>query len=234
MKIQDVFIEGSTKKLYLTDEAGKAVIEFVDTLPPWVSSKKAAVRGKGKINLEISSYIFEYLSSYNVPTHYLNRIDDRKMLVKKLDIIPIQMQVWNVATGTLVKRIGLKEGTLLETPVLELYLKNAKLKNPLINDYHAYTLGLCERSEMNAIIRIGTKVNAVLKSLFSRKRLTLAHFTLEFGRYGNQMVLGDEISADTLSVWDTPEPGKFDKKIFQLRPENARPVYTKLRDRLLK
>jgi len=234
VKIQDLFVEGSTKKLYLTDETEKIVIEFTDVLPPSVSSKKVVVKGKGKINLDISTYIFEYLGSYNVPTHFISRLDNRKMFAKKLGIIPFQMKVWNVATGSLVKRIGLKEGTLLETPVLELYLKNPRLKNPLINDYHAYTLGLCERSEMNAIIRIGTKVNAVLKSLFSRKRLTLAYFTLEFGRYGNQVILGDEISADTMSIWDTPEPGKFDKKVFQLAPENAKPVYTKIRDRLLK
>jgi len=123
---------------------------------------------------------------------------------------------------------------LLETPVIEFYLKDDKLKNPMINDYHAYALGLCDRNDMSAIVRIGTKVNAVLRSFFQRKNLSLVQFTLEFGKVGNQVMLGDEITPDTFIVWGMKEDGKVDKKTFTLSAETAKQVYPRLHEILLK
>jgi len=144
------------------------------------------------------------------------------------------MQIWNVSTSALAKRIGISEGTTLETPVIEFYLKDEKLKNPMINDYHAYALGLCDRNDMSAIIRIGTKVNAVLRSFFQRKNLALVHFTLEFGKGANQVMLGDEITPDNLNVWQTAEDGKYDKKVYSISAESAKKVYPALKDIILK
>ncbi|UCF63231.1 MAG: phosphoribosylaminoimidazolesuccinocarboxamide synthase [bacterium] len=233
MKGQEKFTEGKTKILYKTDQEEQLLMEFLDTLP-FESSKKVSVKEKGKINSDLTAYLFEYLHSYNVPTHYLKKVDAKNILVKKLNMIPIQMIIWNIATGVLSKKLGISEGTSLETPVIEFYLKDAKLKNPMINDYHAYALGLCDRNDMSAIIRIGTKINAVLRSFFQRKNLSLVQFTLEFGKSGNQVMLGDEITPDTILLWMLQEDGKFDKKTFTLTAENAKQVYSRLHETLLK
>ncbi|MEJ2049184.1 MAG: phosphoribosylaminoimidazolesuccinocarboxamide synthase [Calditrichota bacterium] len=233
MKIQEMLVEGQTKKLYRTDLEEQLVMEFLDNLPI-TGTRKLTLKGKKTINLDISTHIFEYLASYNVPTHYLKKIDEKSMLVRKLEMIPIQLTIWNLASDSLAKRLGLKDGLLLNTPVIEMYLKNTKLKNPLINDYHAYALELCDRNDMNAIQRIATKANAVLKSFFQRKQLILANFNLEFGKTGNQVILGDEISPDSFVVWAQLDDGKFDKKIYQITSESAKKVYPQLHDILLK
>jgi len=232
VEIKEILVEGKTKKLYTVKEQNQLVMEFLNTLKG-DSKQKDTLKGKGAINTEISAFMFEYLASYNVPTHYIRKLDEKSLLVKKLDMIPIRLVIWNIATGNLAKRIGFKDGTILETPVLELYLKNTKLRNPFINDYHAYTLGLCDRNEMDVIIRIGSKVNAVLKSFFARKKLSLAYFSLEFGRYENQIMLGDEISPDTFSIWEVTEDGKLNKKTFEMTPATARTVLPKLKDIIL-
>lgn len=234
MKIQDTFLEGKTKKLFTTDEPEQLVMEFLDVLPHHISAKPVTVKGKGAINAAISAYLFSYLGSYNVPTHFLKQQDNASLLVRKANIFPIKVIIWNYASGTLSKRLGIKEGTQLETPVLELYLKNSKLKNPLINDYHAYALGVCERNDMNAITRIGTKMNAIMKSFFLRKRLTLASFTAEFGRTSHQVVLADELSPDNLQLWDMKEDGTLDRKALEITPQNAKTVYSALKERILK
>jgi len=233
VKIKETFLEGKTKKLYTTDDPEQLIMEFLDVLPQSVSTKGEKVKGKGAINAEITAYLFQYLTSYNVPTHFVRKLDEKSILVRKASMFNLKMVIWNYASGTLSKRLGLKDGTQLETPVLELYLKNAKLKYPLINDYHAYALGLCERNDMNLMIRIGTKVNAVLKSFFLRKQMTLAHFTMEFGKVGNQVVLADEISPDTFTLWENKPDGTLDRKAFELTAATAKTVYPALKERLI-
>ena len=231
MEVQNVLVEGKTKRLYATD-SDKYVLEFLDELPVANSKSKSNIKNKGAINKEIAAYLFDYLGSYNVPTHYVRSNDDKSIVVKKLNMIPLEMVVWNVATESLAKRLGLKDGEILETPVLELYLKNPKLKNPLINDYHAYTLGLCDRNEMSMIIRIGSKINAVFKSFFSRKQLMLAYFKLEFGKSSNQILVGDEISADNMVLWDLSDSENPDSKKYAITPENAAKVYPAILERI--
>jgi len=233
VKGQEKFTEGRTKNLYKTDQEEQLMMEFLDVLP-FESAKKVSVKEKGKVNTELSSYLFEYLHSYNVPTHFLKKVDAKNILVKKLEMIPIEMVIWNIATAGLSKKLGITEGTMLETPVIEFYLKDAKLKNPMINEYHAYALGLCDRNDMSAIVRIGTKINAVFRSFFQRKALSLVKFTLEFGKVGNQVMLGDEVTPDTFIVWSVKDDGKIDKKTFTLTAETAKQVYPRLRETLLK
>jgi phosphoribosylaminoimidazole-succinocarboxamide synthase len=233
LKGQEKFAEGKTKNMYKTDQDEQLLMEFLDVLP-FESTKKQTVKEKGKVNTEISSYLFEYLHSYNVPTHFLKKVDSKNILVKKLDMIPIEMVIWNIATAGLSKKLGILDGTVLETPVIEFYIKDAKLKNPMINEYHAYALGLCDRNDMSAIVRIGTKINAVLRSFFQRKHLSLVKFTLEFGKVGNQVMLGDEVTPDTFMAWGLKDDGKFDKKTLTLSAETAKQVYAKLHEILLK
>jgi phosphoribosylaminoimidazole-succinocarboxamide synthase len=233
VKTQQIFAEGKTKKLYTLEQGDQLLMEFSDILP-LNDSKKHSFKGKKNINTDISAYIFEYLASYNVPTHYIKKSDDKSIIVKKLNMIPFTLKIWNVATDILAKRLGLKDGSVLETPVLELYLKNAKLKDPLINDYHAYALNLCDRNDMNTVNRIGAKVNAVLRSFFLRNNIYLVSFSLEFGKYGNQVLLGDEISPDTFIAWEQLEDGKLDKKALTYTAHSAKEIYNKIHDYLLK
>jgi phosphoribosylaminoimidazole-succinocarboxamide synthase len=233
VKGQEKIAEGHTKKIYKTEQDELLLMEFLDVLP-LQGTKKTSVKGKGAINSEISAYLFDYLQTYNVPTHFVKKSDANSLIVKRLKMIPLEMQIWNVSTSALSKRIGISDGTPLETPVLEYYLKDEKLRNPMINDYHAYALGLCDRNDMNAIIRIGTKVNAVLRSFFQRKNLALVHFTLEFGKSGHQVMLGDEITPDNFNVWQMSEDGKYDKKIYTVAADNAKDVLPKLKEIILK
>ncbi len=232
MKAQEKYAEGRTKNLIKTEHEEQLIMEFLDKLP-FEGEKKQSVKGKGAINSEITAYLFEYLQSYNVPSHFIKRVEGKSILIKKLKMVPLQMVIWNFSTEGLSKRLGISDGTALETPVLELYLKDAKLKFPMINDYHAYALGLCDRGDMSSIIRIGTKVNAILRSYFQRKNLSLVRFTLEFGKSGNQVMLGDEISPDTFHVWGISTEGKPDKKSYSLTPESAKQVYNRLQQILL-
>ncbi len=233
MKAQDIVAEGKSKRLLKSDQEDQLVMEFLDTIPSEIK-KKVTVRGKKIINTNISAYFFEYLHSYNVPTHYVKRSDDKSIIVKKLEMIPFELVIWNIATDGLAKRLGLSDGTVLESPVLEFYLKNEKLKNPLINEYHAYALGLCDRNDMSAILRIATKTNAVLRSFFQRKGMSLVNFKLEFGKLSGQVILGDEITPDTFMVWGRDQANKFDKKGFLITAETGKEVYSKIEEILLK
>ncbi len=233
MKAQDIVAEGKSKRLLKSDQEDQLVMEFLDTIPSEIK-KKVTIRGKKIINTNISAYFFEYLHSYNVPTHYVKRSDDKSIIVKKLEMIPFELVIWNIATDGLAKRLGLSDGAVLESPVLEFYLKNEKLKNPLINEYHAYALGLCDRNDMSAILRIATKTNAVLRSFFQRKGLSLVNFKLEFGKLSGQVVLGDEITPDTFTVWGRDQTDKFDKKGFLITAETGKEVYPKIEEILLK
>ena len=233
MKAQDIVAEGKSKRLLKSDQEDQLVMEFLDTIPSEIK-KKVTVRGKKIINTNISAYFFEYLHSYNVPTHYVKRSDDKSIIVKKLEMIPFELVIWNIATDGLAKRLGLSDGTVLESPVLEFYLKNEKLKNPLINEYHAYALGLCDRNDMSAILRIATKTNAVLRSFFQRKGMSLVSFKLEFGKLSGQVILGDEITPDTFMVWGRDQTNKFDKKGFLITAETGKEVYSKIEEILLK
>ena len=183
------------------------------------------------MNNAVSAFIFEYLESYNVPTHFMKKLDDTSFAAKKADMIPIIISVYNMASKTLVDRFGIEEGKILEYPVVEMYYKDAKKQLPMINEYHAYALGLCERKEMTNILRIATKVNAVLKSFFDRRKLKLVSFQLEFGRTHNQVVLADEVSLETMDIWSVNPDGSLQK--FPEGDKKDVNVYTELKNSIL-
>ncbi len=211
MEIKEVIAEGGTKKVYATNQSDQVVVEFLDTLPQEPGKKKSTITGKGAINNAVSAYLFEYLESYNVPSHFIKTLDERSFLARRLEMIPILIVVHDVASRELAERLGIVEGTILDFPVVEMYYKDKKRTLPMINEYHAYALGLCDRKEMTNISRIATKVNAVLKSYFDRKKLKLVRFQMEFGKFQNQIMLGDEVSLDTFTLWAVNEAGQLEK-----------------------
>ncbi len=234
MEIKELLVEGSTKKVYATDQTDQVIIEFQDTLPPWLSKKKEKVAGKGAINNGISSFLFEYLNSYNVPTHFIRKLDEKSFAARRLEMLPMFFHIWNIAGEDLAIRFRLEPLQPLEYPIIEIYYKNPDLGNPMINEYHAYALGLCDRSEMTQITRIATKVNAVLKSYFQRHRMRLGDFRMEFGRAQNQILLADEISADTMSLFAVDEKGQItDPKKFVITGSRKLDVYQQIQEHVV-
>lgn len=232
MEIKEMLIDNGTEKIYATDQEGQVVVEFQNYFPFTGSGKKERMDGRAEANNAISCALFEYLSSYNVPTYLARKIDGKSFLAKKVEMIPIVVSIWNVAASELSKRFALEEGRLLEYPIVEMYFKNEKLKVPMINEYHAYALGLCDRKEMGNILRIATKINAVLKSFFDRKNFKLVNFQIEFGRHHNQIILGDKLNPDNITLWGINEKGGYDK--FDLKGSNRKKTYKDLQDRIIK
>ncbi|MBD3289943.1 phosphoribosylaminoimidazolesuccinocarboxamide synthase [candidate division KSB1 bacterium] len=202
LKKKKKILEGSTKKLYSTDEPEHIIQEFMDTVLKDGESK-STIKGKGAINNQICGHLFEYLEGFHIPTHFVKSIGNKEMLVKKLDMIPVEIFVHNIATGEFCKRFGQKDGQELELPIVEMFLKKPELNNPMINNGHVVAFGMATTEDINQIERFSSKVNAVLKSFFTRRGLKLVDFKLEFGRHKEKIVLGDEISPDTFQLWDS-------------------------------
>lgn len=225
MEIKDLLVDDGGKKIYATNQSDQVLVAFND------GGKKKDASEIALLNNEVNTYFFEYLESYNVPTYFNRRSDDKSFTARKIEDIPIIISVYNVASKSLADRFGLDEGKVLEFPVVELYFKDADKKHPMINEYHAYALGICERKDMTSIMRIATKVNAVLKSFFDRKQLKLINFTLQFGRANNQILLSDELTLDTINLWGLKEDGSFEK--FSEGKDKDLKAYKSIKERIL-
>lgn len=231
MEIKEQLVDNGTEKIFATDQEDQVVIEFQNYFPWPGSGKKERMDKKAEANCAISCALFEYLESFNVPTHFAKKLDKKSMQAKRTNMIPVVISIWNAATGELSKRFNLHEGQSLEYPIVEMYYKNEKLKVPMINEYHAYALGLCDRKEMGDILKIATKVNAVLKSFFNRKNYKLVNFKIEFGRFRNQVILGDKLNLDNMTVWESTEDGNYNK--FDMSGSNRKKNFKELQEKLL-
>lgn len=221
--------EGKTKKLYSTNDPERLIFHFKDEAD---DDKGKIIKNKGSYNNTISSSLFKFLEGYHIQTHFVQVLRPNEMLVKKMEIIPIKVVVWNFASGTLSKRYGISKGKLLTYPILEYYLKDNKLRDPMINMDHACAFGYANPEEMQSIDRITRKINAVLKSFFDRRDLKLVDFELEFGRYRDQILVGDEISLDTCHLWDVQTGESQPKECLRLNSDNIEETYEELKSRL--
>ncbi len=234
MDKEKLIYEGKAKKLFKTENSELIIIEFKDDAAALDGRKKGVIQDKGIVNNKISGYIFNFLDSYHIPTHYEKSLSDREMLVKRLEMIPIEIIVRNIATGSLCTKYGCKEGEDLQYPILEFYLKNDNLNDPMMNEYHAAAFGLASPEEMKSIVRYATKINAILKSFFIRRKVRLVDFKLEFGRFQNELFLGDEISPDTCRFWDLETSEKLDKDRFRKDMGKVKEAYQEMLRRVLK
>jgi len=207
--------EGKAKILYETGKPDLIIQEFKDDATAFDATKKGTIEEKGVINNEISSAIFRLLESKGIPTHFVKKLSDREMLIKRLDIIMVEVTVRNVSAGGLSKLLGIDEGVVLKSPVLEYHYKNDALHDPLINDYHIEMLGLATPKEMKKIRDYSFSINEILKDFFNKAGLKLIDFKLEFGRFRGKILLGDEISPDTCRLWDKETDEKLDKDRFR-------------------
>src|SRR3989338_4087711 len=213
-KLKQIY-EGKAKKLYETEDADLLIQEFKDDATAFDATKRGTIVNKGIINNKLSEKLFGLLSKNKVPTHFVKRLNDRDMLVKKVEIIPVEVTMRNIVAGGMAKLLGLEEGIVLGEPVLEYHYKEDKLHDPLINDYHIKALEIATEEELEKIAKYSFKINEILKKFFDSKGLVLVDFKLEFGRYKGKVILADEISPDTCRLWDKTTKEKLDKDRFR-------------------
>ncbi len=215
MKKGEFLYEGKAKKIYRTDDPELYLVEFKDDATAFDGVKKDSLADKGILNNRLSAIFFELLEEKGVETHYEKTVSEREMLVKSLEIIPVEVIVRNIAAGSLSKRLGIPEGTVMKKTVLEFSLKDDELHDPMINHYHIYAMDLAEPEEMAEIEKVALRVNELLVPYLRDKGITLVDFKLEFGRHGDKILLGDEISPDTCRFWDSSSQEKLDKDRFR-------------------
>lgn len=220
--------DGKTKKVFATNNADVLVFSFKNEIP--VGEKREIFKGKavGRNAAEVSGHVFRFLANYHISTHFIDTPKPGEMTVRRLDMIPLTVWVWNGASGSLCRRYGLEKGRILDIPIVEFYWKNEALHNPMIQSDHALALGLVKPQAMLELDRLSRKINAVLKDFFARRNLKLADFALEFGFLNNDIVLGDEFSPDTFRVWDMPRDGSPDLSRFQIGKHDAETVFSEI------
>ena len=230
-KLEQLY-EGKAKKIYRTEDPDVVWIEYKDDATAFNGLKKGTIANKGVLNNKISAVFFELLEQKGIATHFVKLINDREMLVKNVQIIPVEVVVRNIAAGSLAKRLGLEEGTPLKRPVVELYYKDDALGDPLINYYHALAIEIATREQMDLMEEMGLKVNAILQEYLKDKKVILVDFKLEFGLFHNQVILADEISPDTCRFWDADTKEKLDKDRFRRDLGNVEDAYEEILRRL--
>ncbi|MBZ9688145.1 phosphoribosylaminoimidazolesuccinocarboxamide synthase [Clostridium estertheticum] len=224
--------EGKAKIMYSTDNKDEIRVYYKDDATAFNGIKKAQIENKGILNNSITTELFELLEKKGVKTHFIKKLSDREQLCKKVEIIPLEVIVRNVAAGSMAKRYGIEEGTKLQTTVFELSYKNDELGDPLINDYHAVAMGLATFEELLEIYHLASEINDILKDLFLKKDINLIDFKVEFGRFHGEIILADEISPDTCRFWDVKTGEKLDKDRFRRDLGNVTEAYVEILSRI--
>ncbi|WP_185870631.1 phosphoribosylaminoimidazolesuccinocarboxamide synthase [Blattabacterium cuenoti] len=212
-------LEGKTKKIYSTENPYEIILHYKDNITTFDGLKKELLQDKGILNNEITTLIFKFLNSCGIKTHFIRKINNREQLCVKVDMIPLEFVVRNIISGSMSKRLGVKEGTHTKNnnTILEIFYKNDALNDPLINDHHAVFLGVISYEELNTINKIILNINNILKKYFLEKNIFLVDFKIEFGKNEkNQILLSDEISPDTCRFWDKKTMKKLDKDLFRI------------------
>jgi len=233
VKKLELLYEGKAKKVYATDDPGYVILEYKDDATAFNGLKRGTIVGKGVVNNKISNHLFQLLERHGIPTHYVQELSDRETLVKRVEIIPVEVIVRNRAAGSLSKRLGLPEGTRLKSVVLEYCYKNDELGDPMVNEHHIYAMELATEEEMSRIADMSFKVNQILLNYLRDLNIELIDFKLEFGRFNGQVILADEISPDTCRFWDTRTGEKLDKDRFRRDLGDVEEAYQEILHRLM-
>ena len=231
-KLRQIY-EGKAKKLYETEDKELVIQEFKDDATAFDATKRGTIVNKGVVNNKLSEKIFNLLAKEGIPTHFVKRLNDRDMLVKRVQIVSLEVTMRNIVAGGMAKLLGLDEGIVLKRPVLEWHFKEDKLHDPLINDDHAVALGIATEKELETIKKYSQKINDILKKFFLSKGLILVDFKLEFGRFKDKIILADEISPDTCRLWDSKTNEKLDKDRFRRDLGNVEEAYQEVLRRVL-
>lgn len=234
MAEKKLLYEGELKRVFTTDKEDQVLQEFKDDAVAPGGGKKSKVKNKGMMNNAISAALFEYLEGFNIPTYFVEKAGEREMLVRKLDPIPVEVVVRNVAAGPFCERYDLEEGKELKYPMVDYFLKDASLDDPLISESYAYALEYATPEEIRHVSRLAFKINAVLKDYFERRHICLVDFKLEFGRMQNQVYLAEEILPESASLWDIQNGmEKVNKERFRTDINRPEETYKELYNRIL-
>ncbi len=227
--------EGKAKILYATEDPQQVIQYFKDDATAFNAQKKGTIVDKGVVNNQISAHLFQLLAAQGVPTHFIKRLSDREMLVKKLEIIPLEVTMRNITAGGMSRMLGIDEGIVLEPPVFEWHYKSDALGDPLINDDHILAINAATVEELEQIRALSRRVNDVLKAYFAQRGIDLVDFKLEFGRFGpaKQILLGDEISPDTCRFWEQGTKRKLDKDRFRRDLGDVEAAYQEMLNRVI-
>ena len=225
--------EGKAKKVFTTENPDLYIVSYKDDATAFNGAKKGQIAGKGAINNRMSNHIMKLIEQKGVPTHFVEELNDRETVVKKVTIVPLEVIVRNIAAGSFSKRYGVEEGKMLLAPTLEFSYKCDELDDPLINDYHIIALGLATREELDEIARMTFIINEVMIDYFKSIGITLVDFKIEFGKTSDgQIILADEISPDTCRLWDIETGEKLDKDRFRRDLGNVEDAYEEVFRRL--
>ena len=232
MEKKEQLYEGKAKKVFATDDPDLVIVSYKDDATAFNGLKKGTIEGKGVINNKMTNYMFGLLEKEGVPTHLVKELSDRETLVKRVEIVQLEVIIRNVAAGSFSKRMGVEEGKALLTPILEYSYKNDDLGDPLINDYYALALGIATKEELDTIAKYAFKVNEFMLKYFKEIGIDLIDFKIEFGRFKGQILLADEISPDTCRFWDSKTHEKLDKDRFRRDMGGVEDAYKEIRRRI--
>ena len=208
--------EGKAKKVFATEDPNLLIVSYKDDATAFDGTKRGTIVGKGSINNRMTNYLMQLLEKNGVPTHFVEQLNDRETVVKKVSIVPLEVIIRNISAGSFAKRFGVEEGIVFDEPTIEFSYKNDELHDPLMNAYHAVALKLATWEDIEQIKAMAFKINAVLKEYFLQLNVKLVDFKLEFGRLADgSIVLADEISPDTCRYWDATTNEKLDKDRFR-------------------
>ena len=226
--------EGKAKKVFATEDPALVIVSYKDDATAFDGTKKGTIRGKGAVNNRMSNFLMGRLAAAGVPTHFVRELNDRETVVKKVEIVPLEVIVRNVAAGSLAKRLGLAEGTKLRSTVLEYCYKDDALGDPMVNEYHIAAIGAATPEELRTIADYSFRVNQYLGEYLAEVGIQLIDFKLEFGRLPDgTIVLADEISPDTCRFWDVKTGAHLDKDLFRRDLGGEEDAYREVMKRLL-
>lgn len=233
MEKREQLYEGKAKKVYATDDKNLVIVSYKDDATAFNGIKKGTISGKGVVNNKMSNFLMQLLEKGGIPTHFVEELNDRDTVVKKVSIVPLEVIIRNISAGSFAKRYGVDEGIVFAEPTIEFSYKNDDLGDPLINSYHALALGLATKEEIETIKSMSFKINALLKEYFAKLGVTLVDFKLEFGRLSDgTIVLADEISPDTCRFWDSRTGEKLDKDRFRRDLGGVEEAYNEMMKRV--
>ena len=233
MEKLEMMYEGKAKKIYATGKNDEVIVYYKDDATAFNGEKKDQINNKGILNNAITSMIFEMLNENGIKTHFVKKLNEREQLCKRVEIVPLEVIVRNIAAGSMAKRLGLEEGYKLKTTVFEFSYKDDALGDPLINSYHAVAIGAATFEEIKTILDMTAKINDLLKEFFVKLNINLIDFKIEFGKLPNgEIVLADEISPDTCRFWDATTGEKLDKDRFRRDMGNVEEAYIEILNRI--
>jgi len=232
MEKRELIYEGKAKKLYTTDDPDLLIQYFKDDATAFNAKKRGTIEEKGVLNNRMSEIFFGLVEKEGVRTHFVKRLSDREMLVKRLEIVPVETVVRNVVAGGLAKRLGLQEGRELPRPIVEYYYKSDALDDPMIIEDHIYAFGFATEEELSKIRAMALRVNDIIRRFLDARGILLVDAKFEFGRHKGEILLGDEICPDTCRFWDKATREKLDKDRFRRDLGNVEGAYREMMARV--